>query len=507
MAGRGSAHAVAAIVLATTASTAAAQVWHFEPSLASEFTLTDNVNLVPEDQRKSDFVTQLTPGLRFTEQSARTRFAGTIQAPILFYARTGSENNRVLPEVDILGSAELVERRFFVETAANVSQQYLSPFGAQPRDLSNGTNNRYTAQSYRISPVLKGEARDGLAYELRDNNIWADQNSTTVATGRSYTNEIAGKLTQDPRPLGWGFDYSRIETRFTQQEPLLSELERVSAVYKPDGRVEYSLTSGYESNNFSTQTSSGVIYGGGVKWHASERTSVEASAEHRFFGASYHLSLDHRTPLSVWSLRASRDITTYPQQLASLASGADVSSLLNQLFTSRVGDPTLRQTFVEQFIRERGLPSVLANPLALFSQQVTLDESLQATAGLIGARNTIFGTVFRLRSQPVGGTTNGLPPELFFALNNNTQTGTNLVWTLRMTQLYTLLTSADFVRTIENVSDGDHTRQVILRTQVSASLSPVTDVYAGVRWQRLLSNLGNDYHEAAAFVGLRHVFR
>jgi uncharacterized protein (PEP-CTERM system associated) len=302
-------------------------------------------------------------------------------------------------------------------------------------------------------------------------------------------------------------DYDRTETRFTQQNPLLSELERVSVLYKPDERVEWSLGGGYEYNNFSTESSAGAIYGAGVKWHPSERTSVEAAAEHRFFGTSYHVSFDYRTPLSVWSVRASRDITTYPQQLATLTSGQDVSSLLNQLFTSRVADPVQRQTFVNQFIRERGLPSVLANPLTLFTPQVTLDQSVQATGGLIGARNTIFATVFRMRTEPVGGTTNGLPPELFFALNDNTQTGANVVWTWKVTPILTLLTSGDYVRTVANVDDGDRTRQLIMRSALSASISKRTDVYVGGRWQRLLSNIGNDYHEAAAFVGLRHVFR
>jgi predicted porin len=46
-----------------------------------------------------------------------------------------------------------------------------------------------------------------------------------------------------------------------------------------------------------------------------------------------------------------------------------------------------------------------------------------------------------------------------------------------------------------------------MRSALSASISKRTDVYVGGRWQRLLSNIGNDYHEAAAFVGLRHVFR
>lgn len=480
--------------------------WHFEPSIDSLFTLTDNVNLAPAGQRKADFVTQLTPGLKFTEKSPHTQFQGTVQVPILLYARTGGENNDVEPRVDVSGIAELVERLFFVEAAANVSQQYLSPFGARPEDLASATNNRYTAQSYRVSPLLKGEAPGGLTYELRDDNIWADESNTSFLTQRSYVNELKGALAQEARPLGWALDYDHSETTFSGQPSLRTELERAHVVARQDVTLEWSLSGGYETNNYPGTNASGVTYGGGVKWRPTDRTTVDAAVEHRFFGAGYHATIDHRTPLSVWSIRASRDITTYPQQLAAFTSGGDVSTLLGRLFSSRITDPALRQTFVDQFIRDRGLPAALAGPLALFTQQVTLQEQLEARAGLIGARNSILGSIYRLRTSPVG-TTEALLPALLLAQDNNTQTGGNITWSLKLTPLYTLATTLDYARTVENTADGQRSRQFTVTSVLSAPLSPLTQVQVGARWQRLLSNLDNSYREAAVFFGMRHLFR
>ena len=495
-----------AVAVAAGASIAHAQNWRFEPSVDALFTLTDNVNLTPTD-RKSDFVTQLTPALKFSEQSARTRLRGTIEAPILLYARTGGENNDVVPQVDVNGIAELVEHLFYVETAVNVSQQFLSPFGPRPTDLANATANRYTAQSYRLSPLFKGEAGGGLSYELRDDNIWADESNTSFAAQNSYTNELKGTLTREARPLGWGLDYDRAETRFSAQAPLRTELERVRVLLRQDVTFEWSLDGGYEKNNYQGAGGSGAIYGGGVRWRPTDRTTVDASIEHRFFGASYRVTVDHRTPLTVWSIRAVRDITTYPQQLAALAGGEDVNGLLNRLFSSRLADPLQRQQFVDQFIRQRGLPTVLAGPLALFTQQVTLQESLEARAGIIGVRNSVLGTVYRTRTDPVGTSGSALT-DVLLAQNNNTQTGGNIVWTVRLTPLYTLATSADYARTVENVADGEHTRQITLTTSVAAPLSPLTRALVGARWQRLWSNVGtSEYREAAVFVGINHVFR
>jgi uncharacterized protein (PEP-CTERM system associated) len=497
--------AAGASLAAVGAAGATAQTWQFEPGLDALFTLTDNVNLSTTD-RKADFVTELRPALKLHERGAHTRLDGTISMPVLLYARTGGENNEVLPQVDLAGTAELVERLFFLEASANVSQQYISPFGARPADLSSATNNRYTAQSYRVSPVVKGRASGGYDYELRDDNIWSDESNTSIIGQRGYTNDLSARLDREPRPLGFGLDYERTETRFTGQFPLRDQRVRGRGTYRQSATLEWFATGGYEENNFEGPTQSNGIYGGGIRWHPTERTVLDASAEHRFFGTSYHVTFDHRTPLSVWSLRASRDVTSYPQQLAALGAGDQVSTMLDRLFTTRVPDPTQRQTFVDQLIRERGLPTVLTGPLALFSQQVTLLESLQANAGLIGARNSIVGTIFRERSQPIGATDDPFVSAVL-GIRDTTQTGGNVVWTWKVTPLYTLTTSAEYTRSVENVEDGQRARQFGLHTSLFAKMSPRTDLVVGARWQRLLSNIGNDYREAATFVGIHHLFR
>lgn len=491
----------------TANATAPARTPPLQASVTADFEFTDNVNLAPSGQRQSDFVTQITPSLRINEKGAHTSLQGTIGAPILLYARTGSENNAVRPEVNLNGTAELYPRLFYLDGSVQVSQQYFSPFGARPQDLASATNNRYTAQSYRVSPYLKGDASGGVHYELRDNNIWSNANSAPVATDRSYTNEIVGNVTRDPRPFGWSLDYDRSDTRFKLQDPLLTESERAHASWRANGQFELSADAGYEHNTFTLESFSGVVYGVAAKWHPTDRTNIEASWEHRFFGASYHVTFDHHTPLSVWSLRASRDITTYPQQLATLEAGRDVGTLLNQLFSSQFTDPAQRQVFVDQLIRDRGLPPVLSSALTLYTQQVTLQESVQGTLGLLGARNAVFLTAYRSRNEPVGNANLSVADLLSNTFTNNTQTGANVVWTHKLTALYVLTTSADFARTVGNGDVAGRSNQVILRSIVSAPLSLLTTVYAGARFQRLTSDIGGDYHESALLVGISHLFR
>jgi len=230
-------------------------------------------------------------------------------------------------------------------------------------------------------------------------------------------------------------------------------------------------------------------------------------AEHRFFGASYHVLLLHRAPRSIWTLRASRDITTYPQNLATLPDQGNVAALLDSLFSSRLTDPAARQAFVQQLIRERGLPATLTGPLDIFNQQVTLQESFEGTVNLIGVRNAVLLTAYRRRTEPIPGSTQVLIDLLSTLQTNNTQYGSTVVWTYRLTPLYTLATSADWFRTDANDESGLQSKQATLQVALTAPLTKVTSVYAGARYQRFTSNLQSPIEESAVFVGINHIFR
>jgi uncharacterized protein (PEP-CTERM system associated) len=238
---------------------------------------------------------------------------------------------------------------------------------------------------------------------------------------------------------------------------------------------------------------------------------LDATWEHRFFGASYLFNFTHRTPLTVWTLNASRDITSYPQQLATLPAGFDVPSLLNQLFFSSIPDPAQRQTFIDQFIRNRGLPAVLSSPVNLFSDQITLVQQVTASAGLIGARNSIFLSVFHSRQQPVSATNSDLSG-LIAAQNNNTQNGASVVWThaLSPSMLFSLAGTAsrgvsDVVQT--EMGGSATSKQGAITANLSTPLSTNTSATAGLRYQVFRSDLSSNYTETAAFVGVNHTFR
>jgi uncharacterized protein (PEP-CTERM system associated) len=499
---------IAAVVLAValTAGTASAQSWTFEPGIHLQETLTNNVNLVPSDLAKSDLVSEITPTLRFTEKGARTSLVGDIALQGLLYARTGEQNNQIYPLANILGNAELVDRFFYVEGAIVASQQFFNPFGPTPADIASATNNRYTSTLYRISPYIQGTFQGGTTYLLRNNSIWSNLSGAPISTNDSYASEWVGKLENPGTPLGWTADLDLQTVKFNNQGSQVTNLARIGPRYSIDPQLLVRASVGYEDNQYPLSSSQGAIYGIGLEWHPTERTSVVANLEHRFFGASYLFTFDHRTPLSVWSINASRNITSYPQQLAALPAG-NVQGLLNQLLLSRIPDPTQRQTAVDTLIQSQGLPVDLLNPVNLYTQQIVLADSVSATMGLLGARNSMFLQLFYLHQEPIAGSGNALPPIFGNSTNNTTQQGASYIWTHNLTESVTMDLTISGNKSQLNSPLVGHTNQGSVRLGITAPISARTNVFAGARYQVSRSDIAVDYNEAAIFAGLTYTFK
>ncbi|MEP6997718.1 MAG: TIGR03016 family PEP-CTERM system-associated outer membrane protein [Betaproteobacteria bacterium] len=495
-----------AAALTFAAAPASAQSWHFESSVSVKETATDNVNLQPSETKQSDWVTELRPSLRISEKGARTSLSGLLVVPVLLYVRTGSENSNAYPTADVLGDARLIDDWLHVEGQVLVSQQYFNPFGGQPLGIDNATQNRYRSDTYRISPYVKGVTPDNVTYELRNNDVWTNLSGAPISTSNFHYTQFTGKAAKTETTIGWQAEFDVNDIAVSDGESFRSRVVRLMPLYNVDPQLRLAATVGYEDNHYPPDNPRDAIYGVGFEWRPTPRTKVVGSWEHRFFGPKYLFSFDHRTPLSVWTVRVARDISTYPQQLASLPAGGDVSTLLNGLFLATIPDPAERQRTIDQFILDRSLPSVLSGALNLYSQQVLLQQSQTASVGLVGTRNTVLLTIFNLRSEPITGSGSELT-QLFTIGNNSRQTGLSLLWSRNLTPSLVFDATIDRLRTVANAPLEGRTNQTALRLVLSSPLSAKTTLFAGARYQTLSSDVAADYNEAAAFVGVTHVFR
>jgi len=144
--------------------------------------------------------------------------------------------------------------------------------------------------------------------------------------------------------------------------------------------------------------------------------------------------------------------------------------------------------------------------VVLYGERILLQQSQSVSMGLIGARNTIVFTIFNVLSETIAGSGSPLPP-LLSASENNTQTGGSIVWTHNLSPALQLTASVQGSRTSANAPSFGTTNQGAANVVLSTSLSPHTRIFGGGRYQALSSDVTNDYHEAAVFVGVNYLFR
>jgi uncharacterized protein (PEP-CTERM system associated) len=493
--------AIATVLLALPSATSGAE-WRVEPSLGGRATITDNVNLAPRDQRESDLILEVTPGIRITGRGARLQLDASYTPSVVLYADR-SDLDTFYNSLYATASLEAIEKFFFVEARATMTQQYLSPFGPRPRDLATSTSNRTEVRSYGVSPYFRGQFAGGTRYLLRNDSDWVDPHDGG-GLGSYYSN-TTGLLENTVARIGWGLDYNRASSKFEDSNSLTNWLARARLIYQLDPQLIVFGSGGYEENNYALTDRSNAIYGAGLTWRPTERTNIVANWEYRFFGDSYLVSFDHRTRLTAWSISAARNISRYPQEALTLPPG-NTAALLNAIFAARIPDPAARQTAVQQFIAQTGLPAFLSVPQAFYTEQVFLEEPIVASFAILGARNTIAFTAGWASNERISGTTGTPLPDVFGFSNRFVTYGLGANWSHRVTPLSTLNLFGSWLRTDNEEPTVFSTTQDSLYLTWDTRLSPKTNSALGVRYTVFDSDLAPGYRETAIFGSLNHRF-
>ncbi len=124
---------------------------------------------------------------------------------MLLYANQ-TQNNSIAPNVNLSGSLEAIEKFAYIDATANLSTSFLSPFGPQPANLVNATSNRYTSQTYTVSPYIKGVlGSTNISYQVRDDNYWTASSSFGDSSSKvpnTYGNNLSASMSLRDKPRG-----------------------------------------------------------------------------------------------------------------------------------------------------------------------------------------------------------------------------------------------------------------------------------------------------------------
>lgn len=501
------ASALAAMSVLTTSHAGAAD-WKFTPSVGLSEIYTDNVRLRPIGSERSEFISQVTPGLSVTRNGPRLKVKANYEMQNFAYGRQGSFHN----DHQFLGTAdaELVDGLFFLNAKASLSQQTVSPFDVQPVSNANLTSNRTDVKTYSISPFLRQRFGNTAVTELR----YTHDSTSSSAGGLldSTSNSILLNVNSGSafQTVGWGWQYSRRDTEYDNANSLRMEETSAKLRYLLTPRFALTAATGYERSNYLSigDKPQGSFWQTGFTWAPSARTNIEASAGHRYYGKSFSLLGKHRTRSTAWSISYDEQVSTTQSQFA-IPVTTDTSSLLNQLLQADIPDSALRQQAVDAIILARGLPSSLTTPINTLTNRVFLEKRWQASVALNGAKNTLLFSLFDVNRSAQTSAASDAP--LLGAGNlaqadNTHQIGLNASWNWHPTSRTNVTASAGHSRSKSLGTDQTtttRTYQLALNRQFQPKLKGTLEYR---RLQQDFNLPGRDVRENAVTASLLMTF-
>ncbi|HEV8500026.1 MAG TPA: TIGR03016 family PEP-CTERM system-associated outer membrane protein [Casimicrobiaceae bacterium] len=488
---------------AGAASTNARGGWLIVPTLTLRETATDNVNQAPPGTARSDWVTEIVPGIRIDGQGARVKLHLDYRMDNVVYARESSNNN-LQNYLDASGSLEAIENFLFLDARAAISQEAISPFGPRPTDATSINNNRTETRTYQLSPYIRGRLFGATDYLVRYD--YTDMHSQSSASGDSkvgnFSAHLAGitTLTQ----LSWSAEATAesVDNQFTRD----TQDNRVRGVltYAIDPQFKINGTLGYERNDLITlETTGNSTYGGGFEWAPTSRSKVWGNWERRFFGDGWNYGVSNHSPYLSFTISDTRDVTTDAQ---SSLGGSGFQSAYNLLFSAlatRFPDPIDRAAEAQRLLHSGSIPSDLGLPPDFIVGTAYLEDRQQASVTLLGVRNTISFSVYQTTRDALfapGENVGVLPP----GTNNTHEWGAGANFIHRLTAFTTLNAGATWRKTNSTSGPDVTSKEWTARAGLSSSFGRLTTGSLEYRYTKFDSDTGgaSDYRENALIASL-----
>jgi uncharacterized protein (PEP-CTERM system associated) len=326
--------AILAVVTSAARPTSAAPQLRPWLLLGQEFS--DNIDLDPDDDRRSAFVTQVVPGVSLRANTSR--FQGGFDGGVRTRYTTAGDDEGFEVNGILTGDGELqiVPGRFFLEAQASVSQQVLNNAEAQT------ASNEDTVQVYRVSPVLRqpfgGFAVGELSYTFGQIFVSSDEASNETA-----------HAAQASLASGYDFDRLRWALNNSASESIRSDasnVQRADTLFQ----AEYGLTrwlsaigaGGYQRFDAGEPEADfdAPVYFGGFRWRPGRRTDLALTYGHRddrFSPAAeltYQFTEDSRLVASY-----AEGLSTAQQRLSNNLSLIGIDRDTGQFIDDRTGTP------------------------------------------------------------------------------------------------------------------------------------------------------------------------
>lgn len=460
-----------------------------EPRVQVAETITDNHD--QSARAESDAITRLTAGLGWRGRSGSLRGFLDYALTSVVYARH-NDRNELQNALNANLMADLIEDRLQLVTSAAITRSAISAFGVQPGGGGDGNANTTETRSLQITPTMRGPIGPSLRYSATLSHAIASAANAGIGDSTSTTANLHIEPTSRAR-LGWSLDGSHLTSDFkqgrkTQSERLFGSLR----LNLDDLDMQLTATGGTERTNIiSLDSARYSTWGVGALWTPSPVTRVSAEMEERFFGRSHSLSIEHRTPRTIFRLRSSRSLSTSGSEVA--GDRGQAFDVINGLLASAFPDPAVREVEVSTRLRRLGWDPTRIIDTGFLLSAATLQDLLEFSAAWTGQRNTAMVLLSQGKTRRVDTLTTA-----FDDLSRVAQVRTSNL-SVSLSHQLTPLSSLGLLLGTQRSSSGQanlFNRQTQADLQFSTRLTP--DSTVGISLRRAHYNTGlQPYDETA----------
>lgn len=404
-----------------------------QPRISLTETLTDNVSLSSTD-RRSELITQVSPGLRVVRDGGRVKGFADYALNALAYAR-GSRDATVQQALTSGATAELVEQHAFVDAAASISQQTISPLGVQTTDPTLASGNRTEVRTWQLAPRLQGRLGQGVQWLARTSYAASSSTSSTVSDSSTTQAVLQLNNASTGTRLGWTLEGLYDQRDFSLGRSTQSQRVRGLLDWRVDPELSLGVIGGYERNDMaSTDLRGRRTHGWRATWMPSERTRVSGEQEQRFFGSAYNLAASHRTGSTLWSYTAARALSSG----TGAGTTGQLPSNLALLLQRYAGQATSLAELQQLVLAGLGGRNPNGTELATFlAAAVTAVRSQELSVTWLSPRDTLTLLVQQSLSERVDSVS-GAVDALSLAGNRVSQHGWGLNFSHRLTPISTV---------------------------------------------------------------------
>jgi uncharacterized protein (PEP-CTERM system associated) len=397
-------------------------------------TFTDNVDLSATD-RRADSITRLSPGLRLVSRTGRVQGFVDYSLSALAYARSGSGTS-LRNALAGNGTAELLERRAYLDAQATISEQSLNPLDVQAADPQVSRTNRTEVRTVGLTPRVQGRLGAVAQWDASLGYRASRATSSTVSSSSSSTAQVRLGNGDALTALGWSLQASHVTRSFTAGRSTVDDTLRGVLDYHANPELSVGVIAGYESTDIisparESRTTSGLR----LTWVPSNRAQFHAEVERRFFGSAHNVGFLYRLPRSVVSFSDVRSLSNGVGQPSTVTQGTWYD-FIDRTIAADVRDAAQRDALVRGYLNQYNIsadPNVLQSFL---SSGVTVNRQQQFSYAWLLPRDTVTFTLQQSDGRRVGTVTAG--SDVFSTFSDIQQRGYSLTLAHRLTPLSTL---------------------------------------------------------------------